>query len=83
MTIEEGFVYCPHIPDPSQVFDKQKFEAKVGYKKRKELEELQKYLDDNNINFEEYLRSNMITDEERKYFDKIWMDAIYRNFGDT
>jgi hypothetical protein len=46
------------------------------------FEELQKYLDDNNINLEEYLRSNMITDEERKYIDKIWMDAIYRNFKD-
>jgi hypothetical protein len=26
------------------------------------LEELQKYLDDNNISLEEYLRNNMITD---------------------
>ncbi len=39
------------------------------------LEELQKYLDDNNITLEEYMRANMITDEDRKYFDKIWMDA--------
>ena len=45
------------------------------------LEELQKYLDDNNITLEEYMRANMITDEDRKYFDKIWMDAIYKNFG--
>jgi hypothetical protein len=45
------------------------------------IEELQKYLDDNNITFEEYMRENMITDEERKYIDKIWMDAIYKNFG--
>jgi hypothetical protein len=44
------------------------------------FEELQKYLDDNNITFEEYMRANMITDEDKKYFDKIWMDAIYRNF---
>jgi hypothetical protein len=27
-------------------------------------------------------RANMITDEERKYFDKIWMDAIYKNLGE-
>jgi peptidoglycan hydrolase CwlO-like protein len=47
-----------------------------------EIEELQKYLDDNNITFEEYMRSNMITDEDRKYFDKVWMDAIYKNFGE-
>jgi hypothetical protein len=44
------------------------------------LEEIQKYLDDNNITFEEYLRENMITDDEKKYVDKIWVDAIYRNF---
>jgi hypothetical protein len=35
------------------------------------LEELQKYLDDNNITFEEWMRANMITDEDRKYFDKM------------
>ena len=50
------------------------------------IEELQKYLDDNNITFEEYLRANMITDEERKEFnekwDKLLMDAIYKNFKD-
>jgi hypothetical protein len=46
------------------------------------LEELQKFLDDNNITLEEYLRANMITDEDRKYIDKIWVDAIYRNFGE-
>ena len=46
------------------------------------IEEIQKYLDDNNITFEEYMRANMITDEERKYIDKIWMDAIYKNFKD-
>ena len=46
------------------------------------IEELQKYLDDNNITFEEYMRANMITDEERKYIDKIWMDAIYKNLGE-
>ncbi len=45
------------------------------------LEELQKYLDDNNITFEEYLRNNMVSEEDKKYFDKIWVDAIYRNFG--
>jgi hypothetical protein len=44
------------------------------------LEEIQKFLDDNNITLEEYLRENMITDEEKKYVDKIWVDAIYRNF---
>jgi hypothetical protein len=46
-------------------------------------EEIQKFLDDNNITLEEYLRENMITDEERKYVDKIWVDEIYRNFEDT
>jgi len=46
------------------------------------IEELQKYLDDHNITFEEWMRKNMITDEDRKYFDKIWMDVIYRNFGE-
>jgi hypothetical protein len=48
----------------------------------KNSEEIQKYLDDNNITLEEYLRENMITDEERKYIDKIWIDAIYKNFGE-
>ncbi len=48
----------------------------------KTLQELQKYLDDNNITFEEYMRANMITDEDRKYIDKIWMDVIYKNFGE-
>jgi hypothetical protein len=48
----------------------------------KTLQELQKYLDDNNLTFEEYMRANMITDEDGKYFDKIWMDAIYKNFGE-
>ena len=43
------------------------------------LEEIQKFLDDNNITLEEYLRNNGITDEDRKYFDKIWVDAIYKN----
>ena len=48
------------------------------------IEEIQKYLDDNNITFEEWMKENMITDKERKYIDKIWMDAIYNNFdGDT
>jgi hypothetical protein len=46
------------------------------------LQELQKYLDENNITFEEYMRANMITDEERKYVDKMWMDVIYKNFGE-
>ena len=46
------------------------------------IEEIQKFLDDNNITLEEYLRENMITDEERKYIDKIWVDAIYRNLGE-
>ncbi len=46
------------------------------------LEELQKYLDDNNITFEEWMRANMITDEEKKYVDKILVDAIYRNLGE-
>ena len=46
------------------------------------IEELQKYLDDHNITFEEWMRTNMITDEERKSLDKIWMDAIYKNLGE-
>jgi hypothetical protein len=46
------------------------------------IEEIQKFLDDNNITLEEYLRENMITDEERKYIDKIWVDAIYKNLGE-
>ncbi len=47
-----------------------------------EVKELQKYLDDNNTTLEEYLRENMITDEDRKYVDKIWVDAIYKNLGE-
>jgi len=51
------------------------------------IEEIQKFLDDNNITLEEYLRENMITDEERKEFwekfDKLLMEAIYENFEDT
>ena len=31
------------------------------------LEELQKFLDDNNTTLEEYLRENMITDEEMNF----------------
>ena len=46
------------------------------------FEELQKYLDENNFTLEQYLRNNMITDEERKYYDKIWMDVIYKEFGE-
>jgi len=46
------------------------------------LEELQKYLDENNLTLEQYLRNNMITDEDRKYFDKIWVDVIYKEFGE-
>ncbi len=46
------------------------------------IEEIQKFLDDNNTTLEEYLRENMITDEERKYIDKIWVDAIYKNLGE-
>jgi len=46
------------------------------------LEEIQKFLDDNNTTLEEYLRENMITDEDRKYVNKIWVDAIYRNLGE-
>lgn len=44
------------------------------------IEEIQKFLDDNNITLEEYLRQNMVSEEDKKYWDKIWMDAIYRNF---
>ena len=45
-------------------------------------EQLQKFLDENNLTLEQYLRNNMITDEDRKYFDKIWINVIYRNFKD-
>ena len=31
------------------------------------LEEIQKFLDDNNTTLEEYLRENMITDEEMNF----------------
>jgi hypothetical protein len=41
------------------------------------IEEIQKFLDDNNITLEEYLRENMITDEERKYIDKIWVMRLW------
>ena len=44
------------------------------------IEEIQKFLDDNNFTLEEYLRQNMVTDEDKKYWDKIWVDVIYRNF---
>ena len=46
------------------------------------FEKLQKFLDENNLTLEQYLRNNMITDEDRKYFDKIWMDVIYKEFGE-
>jgi DNA-binding transcriptional MerR regulator len=51
------------------------------------LEEIQKFLDDNNTTLEEYLRENMITDEERKEFDQKWnalmVETLYRKFEDT
>ena len=51
------------------------------------FEELQKYLDDNNTTLEEYLRNNIITDEERKELEQRWnavmIEALYRNFEDT
>jgi len=51
------------------------------------FEELQKYLDDNNTTLEEYLRNNIITDEERKEVKQKWdamvVEALYRNFEDT
>ena len=49
-----------------------------------EIEELQKYLDDHNTTLEEYLRNNMITDEERKELGQRWnaamIEALYGNF---
>ena len=46
------------------------------------LEELQKYLDENNLTLEQYLRNNMGSEEEfKKYCDDMWMDVIYKNFG--
>ncbi len=56
--------------------------GKTKFYTKEIMKELQKFLDDNNTTLEEYLRENMITDEERKYFDKIWVDAIYRNLGE-
>jgi DNA-binding transcriptional MerR regulator len=51
------------------------------------LEEIEKFLDDNNTTLEEYLRENMITDEERKEFDQKWnalmAETLYRKFEDT
>jgi DNA-binding transcriptional MerR regulator len=51
------------------------------------LEEIQKFLDDNNTTLEEYLRENMITDEERKEFDQKWnalmVETLYGKFEDT
>lgn len=45
-------------------------------------EELQKFLDENNLTLEQYLRNNMSSEEFKKYCDNIWMDAIYREFGE-
>ena len=53
--------------------------GKTKFYSKEIMKELQKYLDDNNITLEEYLRENMITDEDKKYFDKILVDAIYKN----
>jgi DNA-binding transcriptional MerR regulator len=51
------------------------------------LEEIQKFLDDNNTTLEKYLRANIITDEDRKEFKQKWnalmVEALYRNFEDT
>jgi hypothetical protein len=51
------------------------------------LEEIQKFLDDNNTTLEEYLRENMITDEERKEFNQKWnalmVETLYGKFEDT
>jgi hypothetical protein len=51
------------------------------------LEEIEKFLDDNNTTLEEYLRENMITDEERKEFGQKWnalmVETLYRKFEDT
>jgi DNA-binding transcriptional MerR regulator len=51
------------------------------------IEEIQKFLDDNNTTLEEYLRENMITDEERKEFDQKWnalmVETLYGKFEDT
>ena len=39
------------------------------------LEQLQKYLDDNNITFEEYVSRTV----NKEFADKVWMTAIYGN----
>ena len=46
------------------------------------LEEIQKFLDDNNLTLEEYLLANIFSGEERKYWDNMWIDAIYNNLGE-
>jgi hypothetical protein len=51
------------------------------------FKEIQKFLDDNNLTLEEYLRANIFTDEERKKVRQKWdtvvVEALYRNFEDT
>ena len=51
------------------------------------LEEIQKFLDDNNTTLEKYLRANIITDEYQKELKQKWnalvVEALYRNFEDT
>jgi len=37
------------------------------------IEEIQKYLDDNDITFEDYIRKNVY----KEFVDKVWMTAIY------
>jgi hypothetical protein len=53
----------------------------------KNIEEIQKFLDDNNLTLEEYLLANIFSDEERKEVKQKWdamvVEALYRNFEDT
>jgi DNA-binding transcriptional MerR regulator len=51
------------------------------------LEEIQKFLDDNNLTLEEYLLANIFSDKEQKEVKQKWdamvVEALYRNFEDT
>lgn len=47
-------------------------------------EDLTKKIDDllQGRTLEEYLRENIVTQEQRDYIDKLWAKPIYEKFGD-
>jgi DNA-binding transcriptional MerR regulator len=51
------------------------------------IEEIQKFLDDNNTTLEKYLGATIFTDEDQKELKQKWdamvVEALYRNFEDT